>query len=399
MASRLTAEDWPAWKGPNRNNLCLEKGLPSEWPEAGPPLAWKATGIGEGYSGPAIMGTMLYITGHQDGKQWVFALDVSKNGKQVWATDFGPVRHEGSGYPGTRATPSLDADRLYVLGIAGDLVCLDIKDGRIVWREDLVRDFGGKVPYWGYSESPLIDGPHLICTPGGKENTVLALKKTDGGLVWGSPLGDDVDYSSIVKGQFDQVEQYVNATHQGVIAVEARTGRLLWRYAALAIPEGGPGATISTCIISEDAVFATRAYGFGCARIDIRRVGDQFKAEETFLTKKMQNHYGGVVIVDGMLYGTNNPNLLTCIDSRTGEVKWSDRRPGKCSILYADGMLYCRDERGPITLVEATPAGYREKGRFEQPDISGKNAWPYPVIADGRLYIRDQDLLLCYHLK
>ena len=341
---------------------------------------------------------MLYITGHQDERQWVFALDVSQNGQQIWATDFGPVRHEGSGYPGTRSTPSLDEERIYVLGIAGDLVCLDIHDGRILWQKDLAKDFGGKVPHWGYSESPLIDGPHLICTPGGKENTILALKKTDGGLVWGSPIGDDADYSSIVKGQFDQVEQYVNATRQGVVGVDARTGRLLWRYAALAVPEGEPGATVSTCIISEDAVFATRlrlrVCTAGCP--PCRR---SIPGRRSLPDQELQNHYGGIVVVDGMIYGTNNPSLLTCVDSRTGEVKWSDRRPGKCSVLYADGMLYCRDESGPFTLVEATPAGYKEKGRFEQPDLSGKNAWPYPVIANGQLYIRDQDLLLCYHLN
>ncbi|MCC6124690.1 MAG: PQQ-like beta-propeller repeat protein [Pirellulales bacterium] len=398
--SVLVSADWPAWRGPNRDSLCQEKGLLKEWPENGPPLAWKTTGIGEGYSGPAVVGNLLYITGHKDDKQWVFALDLGKQGKQVWAADFGPVRHPGSGFPGTRATPTIDGDRLYVLGIAGELTCMDIENGKIIWRKDFVKDFGGVTPNWGFAESPLIDGELLICTPGGRENTMVALKKTDGSVAWHSALGDKTDYSSVVKAKIGGIEQYINATHQGVIGVESQTGNLLWRYARMAVPPGmHSGSNIATCIVSGDSVFAARAYNHGGGRADIVRNGDKFEAQEAFFTEKLQNHHGGVVLAEGMLYGSSNPNLLTCMDYKTGEVKWADRGSGKCSVLYADGMLFCRDEKGPLTLVAATPEGYKQKGRFEQPDRSRKNAWPHLVIADGMMYVRDQDVLLCYDVR
>jgi outer membrane protein assembly factor BamB len=371
-----------------------------QWPENGPPLAWKATGVGEGFGGPAIVGNMLYIIGHKDDKQWVYALDVSKKGEQVWAGDFGPVRHNGAGFPGSRSTPTLDGDRLYVLGIAGDLVCMDTKDGNIIWRKDLVKDFGGAPPMWGYAESPLVDGANVICTPGGKENTMVALSKTDGSVVWHAALGDAADYASVVKARICDVDQYVNVTHGGIIGVEAATGKLLWRYPGMAVPDRPrAGANIATVIVSGDSVFAARAYDHGGGRADIVRNGDKFEAKEVFFTKKMQNHHGGVVLVEGMLYGANNPNLLTCIDWKTGDVKWADKSSGKCSVLYADGMLYCRDEKGPITFVEATADGYRQKGRFMQPDRSDKNAWPHLVIDNGMMYVRDQDMILCFDLR
>ncbi len=400
FTNAISAADWPAWQGSHRDNLCQEKGLLKQWPENGPPLAWKTTGLGEGFGGPAIVGHMLYVIGHKDGKQWAFALDLSKAGKQVWAADFGPVRHNGSGFPGTRSTPSIDGDRLYVLGIAGDLVCMNIEDGQIIWQKDLVKDFGGAPPRWGYAESPLIDGPNVICTPGGKENTMIALKKSDGSVIWHAALGDAADYCSVVKAKIGGVDQYVNATHQGIIGVDARTGKLLWRYTGMAVPPGlRSGANIATVIVSGDSVFASRAYEHGSGRADIIREGDRFEAKQVFFTKKLQNHHGGVVLVDGMLYGASNPNLLTCIDFKTGEVEWADKSSGKCSVLYADGMLYCRDEKGPLTLVEATPDGYRQKGRFPQPDRSDKNAWPHLVIANGMMFVRDQDLLLCYDVR
>jgi outer membrane protein assembly factor BamB len=399
FSSKISAADWPAWRGPNRDGLCSEKGLLKQWPENGPPLVWKTTGVGEGFGGPAIIGNMLYITGHKDDKQWLYALDVSKEGKQVWATDFGPVRHNGAGFPGTRSTPTVDGDRIYVLGIAGDLVCMDAKDGNIIWQKDLIKDFGGKASMWGYAESPLVDGPNLICTPGGKENSMLALNKTDGSVVWHAALGDTADYASVLKAKICGVDQYVNVTHQGIIGVDCQTGKLLWRYAGMEVPEGVRGANIATTIVSGDSVFAARAYDHGGGRADIVRDGDKFEAKQVFFTKKMQNHHGGVVLVDGMLYGQTNPNLLTCIDYKTGDVKWADKASGKCSVLYADGMLYCRDEKGALSLVEATPDGYKQKGRFMQPDRSDKNAWPHLVIANGMMYVRDQDLILCYDLR
>ena len=255
----LRADDWPSWRGSNRDGICREKGLLKEWPHDGPKLLWKTTGLGIGYGGPAVVGNVLYIMGANDGKEWVLALDLRHGGKQVWASAIGPLRNGGGGYPGPRSTPSIDGDRLYTLGIAGDLVCMDVKDGRILWHRDLVKDFGGGIPNWGYAESVLIDGPRLICTPGGPKNTIAALDKTSGKLVWGSPVGDPAAYSSVIKVTIGASKQYVNLTKRGVIGVAANDGKFLWRYDAPA----SKVANVATCLWLGQTIFAASGYNTG----------------------------------------------------------------------------------------------------------------------------------------
>jgi outer membrane protein assembly factor BamB len=394
-ASCVIAEDWPGFLGPRREAICRETDLLKQWPEGGPPLAWKISGLGEGFSTVSVVGNVLYTQGHKDGKQWVTALDVGKQGKLIWQADFGVIRNEPANRPGSRPAPTIDGDRLYTTGIGGDIACMDVKDGRVVWRRDFVEDFGGKLPMWGYAESPLVDGPWVICTPGGENNTIVALDKTNGKQIWGAAVGDKAAYSSVLKATIDGVEQYINLTQKGVISVRAKDGKLLWRYDAPASDK----ANCSECVVSGRSVFASTGYGVGGGRADVKRNGDRFEVNEVFFTKKMQNHHGGMVLIDGMIYGCNNPKDLTCLDFKTGEVKWSDKTAGKCSVLYAEGMLYCRDENGPISLVEATPEGFKLKGRFDQPDRSKLNSWPYLVIANGMMYVRDQDVLLCYDVR
>ena len=397
LAGGLRADDWPAWRGPNRDGMCRETGLLKAWPKEGPKLLWKTKGLGIGFSGPSLVGNVLYIMGGIDDNECVMALDVSQGGKQLWNSVIGPIRNNGAGYPGPRSTPTADGDRLYALGIAGDLVCMDIKDGHILWHRDLVKDFRGGIPNWGYSESVLIDGPWLICTPGGKKNTIAAVDKTTGKLVWGSPVGDSAEYSSVIKVSIGESKQYVNLVKKGVIGVSAADGKFLWRYDAPA----SKVANVATCIWSGDTIFAASGYNTGGGLVRIEPSADGFTAKEQYFTKKMQNHHGGMILQDGFLYGCSNPGLLTCLDYATGNVKWTDRTSGKCSLLWADGMLYCRDEKGKgaISLVEATPKGFKLKGRFNQPDRSEKNSWPHPVIANGVLYIRDQDVLLAYDVR
>jgi len=391
----LRADDWPAWRGPNRDGLCQEKGLLKQWPSEGPKLLWKATGLGIGYGGPAIVGNVLYIMGGRDDKEWVMALDVSRGGREIWASSIGPVRNDGGGYPGPRSTPTIDGNRLYTLGIAGDLVCMDIRDGRILWHRDLVKDFGGAIPQWGYAESVLVDGPWVVCTPGGAKNTIVALNKKNGKLVWGSPVGDPAEYASVIKIMIGNSKQYVNLTKKGVIGVAAKNGKFLWRYDAPA----SRVANCTTCVWLGKTVFATSGYGTGGGVAWIQPSAGGFTAKELYFTKKMKNHHGGVVLVDRFLYGCSNPSILTCLDYKTGDVKWTDRSSGKGSLLWAEGLLYCRSEKGPISLVEATPDGFRLKGRFDQPDRSNKKSWPHPVIANGVLYIRDQGVLLAYDVR
>ncbi len=391
---RAVADDWPSWRGPYRDGICREKGLLQTWPSGGPKLLWKKSGIGDGYSGPAVVGDMLYIMGDGNGKEWVVALDVSRGGRQVWASATGPITYRGS-YPGPRCTPTVDGDRLYVLGAAGKLACMNVHNGQIHWMKDLVADFGGSVPQWGYAESVLIDGKVLLCTPGGRRATIAALDKTTGRTVWTSPVGDPAGYSSIIKVSLGKVPQYVTLTGRGVIGVAARDGTPLWRYDA---PSNGT-ANIPTCIWWGQTIFGATGYGTGGGLAWIKKTPQGFSPQQIYFTKDMENHHGGMILLDGFLYGSDNPGILNCLDYKTGKRLWADRRPGKCSILYADGRLYCRDEKGPLSLVEATPRGFQLRGRFDQPDRSSKNAWPHLVVAHGGLYVRDQGVLLCYDVR
>jgi outer membrane protein assembly factor BamB len=389
-----TAADWPAWRGADRTGVSHETGLMTSWPNGGPNLLWKSTGLGEGFSTPSIAGKLIYGMGNANGQEWVFARDRTKRGAQVWATPLGMVRDGGGGYPGPRSTPTVDGDRVYALGLSGDLAALDAQNGTLVWRHNLKAEFGGSVGGWGYAESVLVDGPWVVCTPGGPQATMLALNKENGTPVWQAKVGDVADYSSIIKIEVDGVKQYVQLTHQGVIGVNAANGELLWRYNA---PANGT-ANASTPIFGDAGVFAASGYGTGGGLVHLVRNGSLFDAKEVYFTKKMKSQHGGMVLVDGYLYGSDE-DVFTCLDFKTGEVKWQDRTPGKGSVVYADGLLFCRSEGGPVSLVRATPEKFELLGQFEQPERSGAASWPHPVVADGRLYLRDQDSLFCYDVR
>ena len=390
------AADWPAWRGADRTGICRETGLLPAWPEGGPKLLWNIEGLGEGYSTPSVVRGVLYVMGNRDGQEQVIAFDVKKQPRELWAATIGPVRHDGAGYPGPRSTPTFDKGKLYALGLNGDLVCLNARDGKIIWRRDLVKEFEGSLPNWGYSESPLVTNKWVLCTPGGARSTVAALNKSTGATVWESPVGDRAAYSSIIPAKLAGREQFVQFTAQGLIGVAANDGKFLWRWDA---PANGTANCTTPIFVGENRVFDASGYGAGGGVVEIKPEGDAVKADEVYFTKDMKNHHGGVILLDGYLYGSNDPGLLTCLDAATGKVKWRDRSCGKGSLLYADGHLYVRSEEGPVSLVEATPEGFHLKGRFEQPDRSEKPSWPYPIIADGRLFLRDQNRLLCYSVR
>jgi outer membrane protein assembly factor BamB len=391
--ARMT-NDWPAWRGADRTGVSREQGFLSDWPEGGPPPAWKGSGLGVGFSTPSVAAGRIYVMGNRDGQEFVVALSARDGGRELWAATLGPVRHEGAGYPGPRSTPTVDGDRVYALGINGDLVCLDAKTGAYVWHRDLVGEFQGGIPNWGYSESLFVDGQWVLCTPGG-DATIAALDKTDGKTVWTAKVGDRASYSSITKAEINGVKQYIQFTAKGVIAVDAAGGTFLWRYDA---PANGT-ANVSTPVHLGNKVFAASGYGTGGGLVSIDGGAGHFDAKEVYFTKHMKSHHGGYVLIDGYLYGSDDPGILTCLDLATGDVKWAERSCGKCSLVYADGMLYCRSEQGLVSLVEANPHSFRLHGRFEQPDRSDAPSWPHPVVADGRLYLRDQDKLLAYDVR
>jgi outer membrane protein assembly factor BamB len=395
------ANDWPQWRGPQRNGISQETGLLQEWPKGGPKLLWQLKDIGFGYSTPAVVGERLYLLSNRGmDNEFVQALAVA-DGKQVWETRLGRVGpNEKVQYPGARSTPTVDGELLYALGSDGDLACLETATGKERWHKNLRSDFGGQPGWWAYSESPLIEGDVLVCTPGGTEATLLALNKKTGAVIWKSavPGGDQAAYASGIVVETDGVKQYVQFLQKGVVGVDARTGKFLWRYEQTA--KGSP-ANIPTPVAHAGYVYsATGRSGGGLVKL--KASGGAVSAEPVYSSPKLPTSIGGSVLLGEYLYGTNGGGLL-CVEFATGKVKWQDRCVGAGSVCYADGRLYVHGERqGEVALVEATPEAYREKGRFsppDQPERGNSQAWAYPVVANGRLYIRDLGRLWCYDVK
>jgi outer membrane protein assembly factor BamB len=391
--------DWPQWQGPQRNGISQETGLLQTWSKEGPRLVWKAKELGGGYSTPSIAAGRVFGMSYRKTEgaddEVVWALD-EQSGKELWHATIASANHHVGYGEGPRCTPTVDGDRLYALGVSGDLVCLEVATGKQIWHHNLVKEFDGSVPGWGYCESPLVDGPKVIVTPGRKKATLVALDKMSGQTIWTSqvPKGEGAHYSSAIVADVQGQRQYVQFLSRGVVGVAADDGRFLWRYDH---PANGT-ANISTPIFNDSSIFAASAYGRGGGLVKLMRDGSTTTATEVYFTREMENHHGGMIVLDGYLYGANG-GQLTCLEFSTGKVQWQSGAPGKGSIVFADGRLYYRNEGGRIVLVEANPHKYIEHGRFMQPDRSRNNAWAHPVVANGRLYIADQNVLLCYDVK
>jgi outer membrane protein assembly factor BamB len=394
FAGSALAADWPQWRGPDRNGHSQDTGLLQEWPKDGPTLRWKASDIGTGYSSPIVVQGRVFLQSTRGEDEVCLALD-EKTGDSVWSVNIGKVgKNKGPQYPGTRATPTADGDRLYCLASDGELACLDAATGTTKWHKNLVTEFEGEVGFWAYSESLLIDGEKVICTPGGKSAGLAALNKLTGAVIWkcALPDGDTADYASVMTVEGGGVRQYVQFLRRGVVGVEARTGRFLWRYNRTV----DMGANILTPVVLNNRVF-TSGSRTGGGLVELQADGDTVKATEVYFDKAIAPSIGGAVLVDGYLYGSTG-NTVFCTEFATGQVKWKERSVGPSSICYADRRLYVRgyNDKAEIALVEATSEGYRERGRFAPPDRSKIQPWPHPVVANGGLYLRDQGVLLCY---
>lgn len=409
----VAAADWAQWRGAKRDGVSQETGLLQKWPEDGPKLLWQSTDLGEGYGSPAILGDRLYVLGSKGMEdEFVQCLNVA-DGKTLWTTRIGKVgENRMANYPGARTTPTVDAERIVALGSDGDLACLETKTGKIIWQKNLKTDFGGKTGAWAYAESPLVDGETVVCTPGGGDATVLALKKSTGEVLWKyvSPDADNASYASAIVVETDGLKQYVQLLEKGLVGLDAKSGTLLWRYTGIITQPPG----IPTPVGRKDYVYGATAKGGG-GLVQLKRSGSGIEAAEIYANAKLPTAIGGSVEVNGYLYGTNSGGLM-CADYATGEVKWQARGVGVGSLCYADGRLYVHAENlpGEVALVEATPEEYREHGRFtpangpesRQVNDGGKakkvgsgKTWAYPVIADGKLYIRDWNCLWCYDIK
>ncbi len=384
--------DWPQWQGPNRTGLSTETGLLKAWPEAGPKTVWSSSELGAGYGSMALKGESVLVQGTKGTDSVVYCLDRT-SGKQVWVRALGPTLKEGRGH-GPRGTPTIEGDKIYVLSENGDLACLKFSDGAVVWQRNILTDFKGRNIRWLISESPLVDGNNLIVMPGGTEAGIVALDKTNGKTVWATKeLSDDAGYASCMVSNVQGVRTIFGFTAKAAVGVRANDGKLMWSYNRVS----NRTANITTPIIHDNKVFYTSAYGTGCALLDLKKQGDEIKAEEVYFNPDMMNHHGGVVLVNGYLYGFSNA-ILTCMEFATGKVMWKDRSVGKGTLTYADGHLYMLGENNTAGLAEATPTGYKEKGRFNIAD-SGWPSWAHPVVAGSKLYLRNQGVLTCYDIK
>jgi outer membrane protein assembly factor BamB len=413
LANVATAADWPRFRGPDCTGICPETGLIQEIPQQGLPLLWQIQGCGTGYSSISIADGKFYTMGDRpDGggkSQFVIAFDLATH-KELWATTIGPKHDDGS-----RCTPTLDGDRLYALGTSSDLVCLDSATGALKWKKNLEKDFGGQMMSgWRWSESPLVDGNQVVCTPGVKDAAMVALDKNTGDLIWkcampdiGENGKDGAGYTTIVVAEIDGVRQYMTIMGRGAIGVAAETGKFLWGYNRIA----NKVANISSPVVRDRFVFVTTSYKTGSALLKLTKNGDVFDAEEVyFLTpKQFENHHGGVVLVGDYIYGGDGQNNGTpvCLDFMTGEIKWkatdwwkdAARTKRSAAVLFADGNLWFRYEKEAlVALIEATPDEFRVKGTFKAAVDDGP-AWAHPVVYDGKLYLRANDTLMCYDVK
>lgn len=390
--------DWPEWRGADRADRSPDNDLLKAWPTGGPNLNWVFKDAGLGYAGYSVVVDRLYTMGLRGGQELLLALN-TKDGTEVWQAAAGPKYPNGWG-DGPRMTPTVHDGHVFALGGQGLLVCASAKDGKIVWQKSLVADLGGKLQDWGYTESPLIVGDKVIVTPGGSQGTLAALNRKTGEVVWRSTdVTDPAQYSSPILINHGGKQQIVQLVTKRVFGTDPETGKVLWRA-----DFPGRVAVIPTPIYHDGIVYVTAGYGVGCKAVKLSADG---KSAETLYenNKVMKNHHGGVVLVDGHIYGHSDGYGWICQELATGKEVWVHKGFGKGATHYADGMLYCVDEKsGDVVLAEVSPTGWSEKGRFRLDPLSTQRnkqggIWPHPVVVGGKLYLRDQEYLFCFDVK
>ncbi len=400
------AVDWPQWRGPGRTGISKETGLLKEWPKGGPKLLWQLKDIGDGYATPVVVGGRLYLLSNRGlENEFVQALSV-EDGKQLWSTRLGNVGNPKQlpPYPKARSTPTIDGDVMYVLSSDGDLASLETTTGKIRWQKSLRNDFGGKPGQWAYAESPLVDGDVVVVTPGGSQATLAALDKKTGATIWKAvvPEGDPAGYASVIPVNGGGRKQYVQFVDKGLVGVDAKTGQYLWRYNQTG---KSAAANMPTPVVRDSYVY-TAAQNVGGGLINLKATSQGVEAAEVYFTRDLPNRNGGSILLGDTLFGTNGMGLVAA-DFMTGKIKWQGEGVGPGSIFYAEGRLYVHGENGDVLLAEASQDVYHELGRFTPPDQpkhiggggGGEKAWPYPVVANGRLYLRDLSTLWCYDVK
>ncbi|MBM3824692.1 MAG: polyvinylalcohol dehydrogenase [Verrucomicrobia bacterium] len=394
-APAVQTADWPQWRGADRKDHAYEGNLLKEWPKEGPKRLWLSREGGLGYAGFAVVRGKLFTSGLKDQTEHMLAFD-AESGKALWSAPLGS-RYPNKWGDGPRGTPTVAGDYVYALGGQGKLVCAKVSDGTVVWSKEM-KELGGGVPGWGYCESVLVDGDQVICTPGGSQGALAALNAKTGEVLWRSKdFTDGAQYASIVPFEFGGKRQYVQLTMQNIVGVNAADGKVLWK-------SGFPGrvAVIPTPIYHDGHVYVAAGYGVGCKMI---KLGNDLSVTDVYENKVMKNHHGGVIQIGDHLYGHSDGPGWVCQDFKSGAEVWASKALGKGAVSAADGMLYCVEEgSGTVVLAVASPKAWEEKGRFKlDPQTTQRSPdgriWTHPVISNGKLYLRDQELIYCYDIR
>ncbi len=409
-AIAFQSNDWPEFRGPNRDGICTETGLLKEWPEGGPPKVWTTTNLGLGYCTPIFADGKIYGMGTRDEKDGVWALN-ELDGSEIWFTPFDDPRNINQNN-GPSGSPTYADGKLYAVSSKGKLVCLDATSGKSVWEKDYVSDYGGSVPMWGFTDSPLVDGDQVIAVPASDRAAVVAFHRETGDELWVSQVsggvGKGAGYSSVIKAEIAGKSQYVVllGDKAGVVGMDPANGNVLWKYAGKAA--AGGVAQIPIPIIYNDHIWVSCSYDGGSALLKIAEEDDQFQVKpvKTYVKRQLNNHHGGMVQVDDHVYFGHDQNKgrPVCVDLKTGEIKWGPvREParglGSAAVLYADERLYFRYQNGVIVLIEPSPDELKVVSSFQLEDPSGREHWPHPVIVNQKMYIRDQENLHCFDVK
>lgn len=394
LTVQVIAQDWPQWRGANQDNMSTAENLLQEWPDGGPEQLWVFDEGGLGYAGFSIVGEKLYTMGLEG--QSEFALCINANtGEKIWQTELAN-KYSNRWGDGPRSTPTVDGDHVYFMTARGDVTCLTT-EGEKVWSKSML-DFGGDIPGWGYSESPLVDGDLVICTPGGQSGAMVALDKMTGEKVWQSiQLTSAAHYSSATVAGEGDAKAYIQLLVDKVVSVSPKDGTVNWE-----VDYPGRVAVIPSPVVRDGKVYVTAGYGAGCKMIDVA----DGSAEQVYYNKTMCNHHGGVVLNDGHVYGYSDGKGFVCQDFESGEMLWNEKRKiKKGAVVYADNRYYFIEElKGNVILIEANPDGWKERGRFTlSPQTKRRKddgrIWVHPVVANGKLYLRDQELIHCYDIS
>ena len=388
LGTIATAEDWPQFRGLNRDGISPEKGLLKKWPAEGPELLWQYDALGVGYSSVAVVGDRVYTAGGKGGQCVVTALDTA--GKKLWEK---PIGGTGGGYAGPRSTPTVDGDHLFILGDNGDLACLKTADGEIVWTKNILREYGASNIKWRLAESVLVDGDRVICSPGGR-SAMVALDRKTGEEVWASaPVDPVTGYTGAIVVEYRGLKQFVGHSGGHVFGVRAEDGLLLWQQ-----PQKNKHQVNATSIVfDKGVVFSSCGYGHGSQALRLTVKGEKAKAVQVWSSRDLDDHFGGVVLVKGVVYGTPSRGSLVAMKLGSGAVGYKRREIGKSSTIYADGKLYCQGHNGKVQLV--SPANGKLISSFTEAPAKRGQLWAHPAIADGVLFIRNGSVLKAFKIK